>query len=65
MNDPLLPSWFVQVMAFCALAQTCLLVLACLLFREWASKLNRKLHRIESNTRPIAKVVTPEEEVDA
>ena len=34
--------------------------LACWLMCEWFSKLNRKLHRIESNTRHTAEAVTPE-----
>ena len=55
-----LDSWFPLVMTIIALVQTVVLVLACWLMCEWFSKLNRKLHRIESNTRHTAEAVTPE-----
>ncbi len=62
MNDPGIPGWFMVVMLILALAQTGLLVLACVLIRNWAGTLNRKLHRIESNTRHVASVLAPEDE---
>jgi hypothetical protein len=49
-------------MIFFALTQTGLLVLACVLIREWGGNLNRKLHRIESNTRHAAGALAREEE---
>ncbi len=45
-----------------ALAQTGLLLLVCVLLWEWGAKLNRKLHRIESNTRHAASGAAPEDE---
>jgi hypothetical protein len=62
MNESGIPSWFPVVMVFFALAQTGLLLLACVLIWDWGRKLNRKLHRIESNTRHAASALAPEEE---
>jgi len=62
MNESVSPNWFMEAMVFLALAQTVLLLLACVLIRDWGGKLNRKLHRIESNTRHAASALTPEEE---
>jgi hypothetical protein len=62
MNESVIPSWFMVVMIFFALTQTGLLVLACVLIREWGGNLNRKLHRIESNTRHAAGALAREEE---
>jgi hypothetical protein len=66
MSESAIPSWFLEAMIFLALAQTVLLVVACLLLRDWGSKLNRKLHRIESNTRHTSQAVgyKEEEELD-
>jgi hypothetical protein len=60
MNESVIPSWFMAVMIFIALAQTALLVVACVLIREWGGNLNRKLHRIESDTRHAASALEPE-----
>ncbi len=62
MNESIIPSWFMEGMFFFALAQTGLLLLACLLIYDWGRKLNRKLHRIESNTRHAASAPVPETE---
>ena len=66
MNDPsasgYFNSWFPSVITIIALVQTSVLVLASWLVCEWLSKLNRKLHRIESNTRHTAKAVATDEE---
>jgi hypothetical protein len=51
MNESVIPNWFMEAMIVLALAQTGLLLVACLLIRESAGNLNRKLHRIESHTR--------------
>ena len=63
MNEPVIPHWFMAAITFFALAQTVLLCLACVLIRVWAGNLNRKLHRIESNTRHSPGARTPEKEV--
>jgi len=62
MNESVIPSWFMVVTILFALTQTGLLVLACVLIREWGGNLNRKLHRIESNTRHAASALAPEED---
>jgi hypothetical protein len=62
MNESGIPDWFMSAMIVFALAQTGLLLLACVLIREWAGNLNRKLHRIESNTRHAASALAPEED---
>jgi hypothetical protein len=62
MNESVVPSWFMMVVILLALAQTGLLVLVCILIREWGGNLNRKLHRIESNTRHAASALAPEQE---
>lgn len=59
MNEYVVPNWFMQAMVFFALAQTILLFVACKLIRVWAGTLNRKLHRIESNTRHAAIALAP------
>ena len=61
MNESVIPDWFMLAMIVLALAQTGLLVLACVLIREWGGTLNRKLHRIESNARHAASALAPEE----
>lgn len=64
MNDPALGShfddWFPLMLVIIAVVQTGLLALLCWLMCEWFSKLNRKLHRIESNTRHTAEAMTPD-----
>jgi hypothetical protein len=62
MNDSVIPSWFMVAMILFAVAQTALLFLAYVFIRVWGSKLNRKLHRIESNTRHAASALAPEED---
>ena len=62
MNEPLIPEWFLDLTALCLVAQTCLLVFLCGLVRLWAGNLNRKLHRIESNTRHAADAACKEGE---
>jgi hypothetical protein len=62
MNESVIPSWFMMVVILLALAQTVLLALACVLIREWGGNLNRKLHRIESNTRHAASALAPGQE---
>lgn len=62
MNEYVIPNWFMQAMVFCAVAQIILLLVACKLIRVWAGTLNRKLHRIESNTRHAAISLAPEEQ---
>ena len=62
MNESVIPSWFMVVMILFAVAQTALLFLAYVFIRVWGSKLNRKLHRIESNTRHAASALAPEED---
>lgn len=62
MNESAIPSWFMTVVILFALVQTGLLMLACVLIRDWGSTLNRKLHRIESNTRHAAGALAPERE---
>ena len=62
MNESVIPNWFMEGMLVLALAQAGLLVVVCVLIREWAGNLNRKLHRIESNTRQAASALAPEEE---
>jgi hypothetical protein len=62
MNESVIPSSFMIVVILIALAQTALLMLACMLIREWGGNLNRKLHRIESNTRHAASALAPEQE---
>jgi hypothetical protein len=62
MNESVIPNWFMEAMIVLALAQAGLLVVVCVLIREWAGNLNRKLHRIESNTRQAASALAPEEE---
>jgi hypothetical protein len=61
-NEFVIPSWSMEVMIVLMLAQTGLLVLACVLIRQWGGNLNRKLHRIESNTRHAANALAPEKE---
>ena len=62
MNESVIPSWFMVAVILFALAQTGLLLLACVLIREWGGNLNRKLHRIDSNTRHAASALAPEDE---
>ena len=62
MDDSVAPSWFPLAITLIALAQTLLLGLACWLVYEWCAKLNRKLHRIESNTRHTAEPIVPGDE---
>ena len=62
MNESVIPSWFMVAVVLFALAQTGLLLLACVLIREWGGNLNRKLHRIDSNTRHAASALAPEGE---
>ena len=62
MNESVIPSWFMVAVILFALAQTVLLSLACVLIREWGGNLNRKLHRIDSNTRHAASALAPENE---
>jgi hypothetical protein len=62
MNESIIHTWFMEVMIFFALAQTGLLLLACVLIWDSGGKLNRKLHRIESNTRHAASALAPAEE---
>ena len=62
MNDSVITSWFMVSMILFAVAQTALLFLAYVFIRVWGSKLNRKLHRIESNTRHAASALAPEED---
>ena len=62
MNDSVIPSWFMVAMILFSVAQTALLSLAYVFIRVWGSKLNRKLHRIESNTRHAASALAPEED---
>jgi hypothetical protein len=62
MNEPVIPSWFLNSVIFFLSVQTGLLALACVLIREWGGTLNRKLHRIESNTRHTASALGPENE---
>ena len=52
MNDDPLPGWFWPCMLLLALVQTGLLLVACMLINGWTSRLNRKLHRIESAVSP-------------
>jgi len=61
MNESVIPNWFMEAMIVLALAQAGLLVVVCVLIREWAGNLNLKLHRIESNTRQAASALAPEE----
>jgi hypothetical protein len=65
MNEYALPDWFMLTMICCALVQTALLVVVCVLFRLWAGTLNRKLHRIESNTRHVVSALAREDEAVA
>jgi hypothetical protein len=62
MNEPEIPSWFLNAVILFLAVQTCLMGLACVLIREWGGTLNRKLHRIESNTRNAADALTAENE---
>jgi hypothetical protein len=64
MNEPVIPGWFLESVVFALVLQTILLFCACFLIRDWSSKLNRKLHRIESNTRHAAKALGHKEEED-
>jgi hypothetical protein len=64
MNEPVIPGWFLDTVAFALVLQTILLFFVCFLIRDWSSKLNRKLHRIESNTRHATKALGYKEEED-
>ena len=46
-----------DIMVVFVVLQTILLCALWALIREWAGNINRKLHRIESNTRHTAKAV--------
>lgn len=62
-SETVTPYWIVFVssaIALCLLLQTCLLVLIYFTMDAWASKLNRKLHRLES----LANRAIPEQEDD-
>ena len=62
MSESDFPRWFPDLIILFAAAQTVLLLFACVLIWDWGSKLNRKLHRIESNTRHVVRTLAPEEE---
>ena len=62
MNKYVIPSWFMMAVILIGLAQAGLLALACELIRDSGGNLNRKLHRIESNTRHAANALAPETE---
>ena len=63
MNEPLIPTWFLQIIIFFLGVQTALLMSILLYLREWGSKANRKLHRIESYMRHTAHAIGQEAEV--
>ena len=62
MNEPSGPMWFFNSVLIFLTIQTFLLFEIWWLMRDWGSKVNRKLHRIESYVRDTAKSLEHEEE---
>lgn len=49
-----IPGWFIPLITLLAIAQTIFLGLIYACMNDWASKINRKLHRIESDAHHVS-----------
>jgi hypothetical protein len=63
-TSPAVPHWFIAWVMLFTLLQTVLLALIYSCMNDWASKINRKLHRIESDAHHAAEAVLPEEQAE-